>query len=112
MTAGRPPKFETKEELEKKIEEYFETNPRAVVSGLALHLGFESRQSFYDLEKTDKFSYIIKRARLMIENNVEEQSIDSPNAFNIFRLKNLGWKDTQDINQQVIQTTVPKFGDD
>lgn len=112
MTAGRPPEYETPEELEEKIQEYFALNERAIISGLALFLGFESRQSFYDYEKRPKFSYVIKRARLIIENKVEEMAIDSPNAVQIFRLKQLGWTDKQEVDQTIHYTeTVPKFGE-
>jgi len=49
---GRPPKFETEEELQNKINAYFEKceadNEPLTVSGIALFLGFESRQSLYD----------------------------------------------------------------
>ncbi|WP_254526977.1 MULTISPECIES: DNA-packaging protein [unclassified Sphingobacterium] len=122
---GRPPIFEIPHEMREKIDEYFEyvkgefhwecrTNdegkeedvkvwdrpPEAVtITGLCLHLGFESRQSFYDYEKRDGFSYIIKRARLMVENHYEStaQYARTP-TFQIFALKNMGWSDKQEID--------------
>ena len=45
--------------------------PFLSITGLALWLGFESRQSFYDYEKKDGFTYTIKRARALIENEYE-----------------------------------------
>ena len=89
---GCPPKYKTPEELRKKINAYFNSDakirkvligkapnqtvveiPVPTISGLAYYLGFESRQSFYDYEKDTLFSYTIKRARLFIEVEYEEQ---------------------------------------
>jgi hypothetical protein len=41
------------------------------ITGLALHLGFASRQSFYDYEERGEYSYIIKNARLRVEKGYE-----------------------------------------
>jgi len=106
-TGGRPPHFETPKELQKAINRYFnkckptldeegkviDLNP-PTVSGLALFLGFESRQSLYDYQKRNKdFSYIIKRARLTIESHYEEGLNYMAPAGKIFALKNMGWSD-------------------
>lgn len=120
--AGRPRKYETAEALEQAIEDYFnpvvstkintkcgpeelpaiterELNPNPTITGLALHLGFESRQSFYDYEKEGEFSYAIKRARLTIESKYEEKLYGQACTGAIFALKNFGWHDKtqQDI---------------
>jgi hypothetical protein len=114
---GRPPIFKTAEELQSKIDEYFESrkqettgydnkgmpvtkmNPPSL-TGLALYLGFESRQSIYDYEKNTDFSYTIKRARLKCENFIEEGLYggEIPPAAGIFALKNFGWSDRHDID--------------
>ena len=127
MTAGRPAKYKTVEELEKAIEEYFmtkvpevrknadgevmvdnkgmpiiEINP-PTITGLALHLGFCSRQSMYDYEeRNDEFSYTIKKARLMCENFAEKMMLSgySPAGY-IFALKNYGWRDRQEIDTKL-----------
>ena len=89
---GRPPIYKTIKALQEKIDEYFESGhkkrqvvvgkppktkiievPILTITGLARFLGFCSRQSFYDLEDVKKFSYTIKRARLFIEEEYEEQ---------------------------------------
>lgn len=120
MPGGRPPLFETAEALEQKIEEYFESckpveylldptsliSPKAwtpgdtiTISGLALYLGFESRQSFYDYEKHEEYSYIIKKARFRVECSYEKR-LDSKNPTGaIFALKNMGWKDKHEVEQ-------------
>ena len=111
MPGGRPPKFTSVEDLENAIQDYFdnlptkqvviggviEEVPRPTITGLALRLGFDSRQSFYDYEQREQFSYIIKRARLMIEHEYE-MGLTGPNpAGVIFALKNLGRRDRQEM---------------
>lgn len=105
---GRPAQFETAEQLQQAINEYFNngvTKRRVVVgkrtirievptiTGLCYFVGFESRQSFYDYEKRDGFSYTVKRARLFIEQEYEEQLSVGNTVGAIFALKNMGWAD-------------------
>lgn len=118
MPAGRPPLFETDDQLQEKIQEYFEVGVKMktvvlgpannryteqiavpTITGLALYLGFESRQSFYDYEKNPEFSYTIKKARLLIENEYEEMLAIGNVAGAIFALKNFGWKDKHEVEQ-------------
>jgi hypothetical protein len=93
--AGRPPIYSSADELEAKVEDYFALEPlqNQTITGLALWLGFESRQSLYDYEKVDQFSYIVKRARLRIEHAYEVKLNSSSCTGAIFALKNMGWKD-------------------
>jgi len=125
MSMGRPPIFNSVEELEKLVNDYFEYikgefewktssddegNPYDVkewtrgpenpsITGLALHLGFESRQSVYDYEKrNDDFSYTIKRSRLRIEASYEQFLLTKVATGAIFALKNFGWSDKQEID--------------
>jgi hypothetical protein len=80
---GRPALFKTPEDLESKVNEFFtmiekeqelDSNRTPGVAELAYYLGFESRQSLYDYEKRgNKYSYIIKRARLYIEKEYEKK---------------------------------------
>jgi len=94
---GRPRIFETDDQLSEMVDEYFqsiiEDQVPATVTGLALYLGFESRQSFYDYEEKEEFSYTIKRARMRIENEYEKKLSGNNCTGSIFALKNLGWKD-------------------
>jgi len=109
--AGRPPKYDNVKSLIKKIDEYFENlksekkNPS--ITGLALYLGFESRQSFYDYEKHEEFSYVIKKARLQIENFYEEKLLSRNTVGAIFALKNMGWSDKQEIQGQLQINELP-----
>ena len=132
---GRPPKYKTAEEIIEAIQEYMDnckpeylTDPenggymldkgqpillsmnKPTITGLALALGFESRQSMYDYEKKEAFSYTIKRARLEIENSYE-QDIRNPDLTPtgaIFALKNFGWSDKQELQH----TTIDDKGED
>jgi len=96
-TSGKPPIYSSPGEFSKKITEYIqyciENNEKLTITGLALFLGFESRQSFYDYRKRKEFSYATKRAHLLIENSYEQHG----QAIDIFALKNLGWVDKTDI---------------
>jgi hypothetical protein len=97
--AGRPPKYETAEELQNAIDLYWELldKDKPTITGLALALGFESRQSFYDYEKDGEFSYTIKKARLKVEAVYESNLHGGAAAGSIFALKNFGWTDKQEI---------------
>jgi hypothetical protein len=120
MAGGRPPYFDTPEQLQAAIEDYFnpevfettevkcnngatvvrslgrQPREKVTITGLALHLGFESRQSFYDYEEREEYSYIIKRARLQVEMSYEERLMSQSCTGAIFALKNMGWKDKQE----------------
>jgi len=58
---ARPAKWEDPEAFEKAVDEYFSMEIRHTWTGLAIHLGFESRQSLEDYKKKDGFSYPIKK---------------------------------------------------
>ena len=96
---GAPSYFDRVEDLQSKIDQYFESlseeQSYPTVSGLALFLGYASRQSVYDLQKNKKFSYTIKRAILRIENFHEAGLYGKNVTGHIFWLKNRGWTDSQ-----------------
>lgn len=114
---GRPPHFKTAQDLKDAIDKYFkdcpdkknvvlkdsdgstylEKVPAYTITGLAYNLGFASRQSFYDYEGEEEFSYIIKRARLFIEKEYEMRLQDGQCTGSIFWLKNSGWSDRQEL---------------
>lgn len=115
MEHGRPPLFSTPEFMEEKIKEYFDslkgTEEPVTITGLCLFLGFESRQSFYDYEKREGFSYTVKRARMRVENSYEQSLRGNNVAGPVFALKNLGWADRQEIDQRIVMEQ-QLFGDD
>ncbi len=95
---GRPPVFSSPKEMSKKITAYFNKFEKHTITGLCLFLGFESRQSFYDYVEKEEFSYIVKRARLVIENGYEERLSENGPTGAIFALKNMGWADKQEYD--------------
>src|SRR4051812_24686350 len=105
MAAGRPAKYESSADLQQKVEQYFahikETGEAATITGIALWLGFESRQSFYDYEESEEFSYAIKRSRLKVEHEYELCLHKQSPTGAIFALKNMGWKDKSEVDQKV-----------
>lgn len=97
---ARPAIWDDAEAFEKAVDTYFEDkNINHTWTGLAIHLGFESRQSLEDYKSKDGFSYPIKKALLRIERKYEEAMMKQP-AGAIFALKNFGWKDKQEIDQK------------
>lgn len=99
---GRPPKFKTKEEMQEKIDAYFEScegellldeagNPVCApkvglvyikppkpptVTGLALALGFASRQSLLEYQGKAEFADTVTRAKSRIEEYAEARLFD------------------------------------
>lgn len=121
-SGGRPPAFETPEELQVMVDSYFESlvmrnkegdvigHSPALVTGIALHLGFCTRQSFYDYEKKPLFTYTIKVARLRVESSYEGQLFGKSTAGAIFGLKNVGgWSDKTEIESNVTVTGNPQI---
>jgi len=123
---GCPPKYSSRQELIDKISEYFDqcvpeydeegnvlafNNP--TVTGIALYLGFASRQSFYDYKDSQEFSDIIKRASMVIENHYEEKLNHQSPTGAIFALKNMGWADKQEItNNNIDINKIADISDD
>lgn len=109
---GRPPLYSNPEDLQKKIDEYFETGrkirkvfigkkddrkvievPIITICGLVRYCGFCNRASFYDYEAKPEFTDTIKKARTRIEEEYEELLQQGLGAGAIFALKNFDWKD-------------------
>ena len=94
---GRPPHFETPKDLKNKCEEYLihciNEKEKATITGMTLFVGFCSRASWDDYAKREGFSYIVKRAKMTIENSYEM----SATTFDMFALKNMGWKDKTEV---------------
>ena len=130
-TIGRPPKFETPDLLFEKCRQYFATckpepltfpgedgkplivldkagkptmiDHKPTLAGLALFLGFASRQSIYDLrDKSDAFAYVIKSAMTQIEGEHEENLFTSANGGSKFWLtNNARYSDKQTVEQTI-----------
>lgn len=126
---GRPPMYKTKEELQEKIDAYFKAcegepllddegnvltdkyhNPIIVgvrpptITGLALALGFNSRQALLNYQARDEFNDTITRAKARVEQYAEERLFDKDGANGAkFSLANnfTGWKEKQSIEADV-----------
>lgn len=128
MTTGRPPKYKTKEEIQQKIDTYFkecEGVPLMIdgepvldkfgdaviigkrpltITGLALALGFNSRQSLLNYQDKPEFMDTITRAKAKVEQYAEERLFDKDGANGAkFSLANNfeGWKEKQQIEADV-----------
>ena len=116
--AGAPARYKDPEKMKEDIDAYFANPPTKIlrkngesqeipfvsITGLALHLGFCSRQSMYDYEERPEFSYVIKKARTLIESEYEFLLQNGNTTGAIFALKQFQWTDkveqdnVQDIN--------------
>ena len=97
---GRPPIFDSPEEMERLIDEYFATAEKPfTMCGLALALGFVDRQSLYDYAKKKEFSCTIKKGMLKLENEYEKKTHSTTPTGSIFVLKNMGWSDKHEVDQ-------------
>ena len=126
---GRPPMYNTAEEIQEKIDEYFEAckgryleNPDGTyvkdkygypvvvdarpltITGLALALGFSGRQALLNYQAKDEFMDTIMRAKAKVECYAEERLFDKDGANGAkFSLANNfdGWKEKQQIEAEV-----------
>ena len=91
--------YKSEEDLEKAIDKYFEIldTKAPTITGLALHLGFNSRRTFYNYGSNPYYKKIIDRARLRIEESYEQRLHGGKPTGAIFALKNLGWRDNLDV---------------
>ena len=127
---GRPPEYSSVEEMQKKIDEYFlecEGKPLVIdgevmldksgqpiitgkkpltITGLALALGFNTRQALLNYEGKPEFVDTIKRAKTVVEQYAEMRLFDRDGANGAkFSLANnfKGWAEKQTIEADVKQ---------
>lgn len=126
---GRPPMYESKEEIQEKIDKYFEDCKGTVltnkdgdilvdknglpivinekpltITGLAIALGFNSRQTLLNYQGKEEFMDTITRAKAKVEQYAEERLFDKDGANGAkFSLANNfeGWKEKQQIDAEV-----------
>lgn len=128
---ARPSKYNTSEELENKVNEYFDwcdSQEKVItfdkgmkiiykpytISGLCLHLGI-CRDTLCEYEKKEKFSDTIKKAKQRVENWIEEHSLsgDINPTVSIFNLKNnFGWKDKTEVDNKTDGTLSIKWANE
>lgn len=100
---GRPRKYQIPEDFDRKVEEYYayckEEKEPVTWTGLALYLGFSSRQSIDEYLHYEGFSDSVKRAKALVEWHYEMRLVTSSTPTGaIFALKNFGWSDRQEID--------------
>lgn len=111
---GRPRKIKSPEEFDALVDGYIDmcraTDEPILLTGMILALGLTSKESFYNYQDYDGFMDSVKRARMLVELEYEKRLNFASSATGpIFALKNLGWKDKQEVETTV---TVAKSLDD
>ena len=95
MAGGRPVKYSSTKKIQKVIDAYFTAceaqREHPTVTGLALAVGL-SRQGLIEYQDKERFSDTIKKAKLRIENHLEQRLFSANVTGVIFNLKNnFGW---------------------
>ena len=131
---GRPPVFNSVEEMQEKIDAYFEEckghaltdgegnvittkagmpiivgERPLTITGLALALGFTTRQSLLNYEEKPEFLDTIKKAKSKVEQYAEERLFDKDGANGAkFSLSNnfKGWTEKQQIQADVNSVSI------
>lgn len=126
---GRPPMYNSVEEMQARIDAYFEECKGEIltdaegkplttksgdvvrigvrpltITGLALALGFNSRQSLLNYQEKEEFMDTITRAKSRVECYAEERLYDKDGANGAkFNLANNfeGWKEKKEIDADV-----------
>jgi hypothetical protein len=125
MTAGRPPKYKTADEMQTAIDKYFkdcegikaldddgkpiytkygylyEKEPEPpTMSGLAIAIGFLDRGSLLDYGNKEEFSLTVRAAKARVEKYAESRLFDKDGANGAkFSLANnfKAWKEKQEV---------------
>lgn len=102
MAGGRPRLFNTVEELEQKIQEFYDYCELKEVpltfERLAVFIGID-RKTIYNYEQRDEFFPALKKVRERIHADIMEKGMSGAinPTFGIFCLKNYGYTDKQEI---------------
>jgi len=98
---GRPALYKTPEDLKAAVDDYVAktTVAERTVTGLVIHLGFNSRHAFYrQKERGEEFLNIVSYAKLFVENSYEISLRGTAATGSIFALKNMGWRDSVQLS--------------
>lgn len=130
MPVGRPKKYNSPEEMQKVIDQYFRDckgdilkdysgkpiinkhgdviiigEKPPTVTGLAIALGFTNRQSLINYQNQDEFFDTITRAKMVCQNYAETRLYDRDgvNGAKFSLQNNFGWKERSetDVNANV-----------
>lgn len=107
---GRPLKIESPEQMEKILNEYFETTEeeQITITGLCLALNID-KSNFYEYEKREGYQDIVKRARMIVENSYEVSLRKNGRTGDIFALKNFGWRDKMEVENNAELTKLDEL---
>ena len=91
---GRPPTFETAEEMQVLIDEYFDKHEIYNSADLAFCLGFSDRQSLREYRKKPEFTCSLDLAMLRIE-GYQNRCLQNGNVAGakFTLINNFGWKE-------------------
>ena len=95
---GRPLLFKSVEELQAKIDEFFDSEDEKLwtITGLALALD-TSRETLMNYQDRPEYFATIKKAKDKVANAYERDLRRKGRSGDIFALKNFGWSDKQEI---------------
>jgi hypothetical protein len=113
---GRPRIIDSPEQMDELVNEYralCKANEEPLtLTGLILHLGLSSRQSFDLYAERPEFVDSVRKAKLLIESEYEKRLATNAPTGAIFALKNFGWSDKQAIEHSGEQSLTVKWADD
>ena len=98
---GRPRKYETPADFDAAVKMYVskcssDKDP-ITWTGMALALGFTSREAIDEYAHYEGFSDSVKRAKLIVQNAYEIRLFGQTPTGAIFALKNFGWSDKREV---------------
>jgi len=115
MPGGRPPKFDSPEKLQEAIDAYFtETSEDEwTMTGLAMALDFDYQTliNYGKKEGYEKFFESIKNAKMKVHNVYEKDLRKKGRSGDIFALKNFGWRDKQEVEQETTGSLKISWGE-
>jgi hypothetical protein len=100
----KPPKNVKDDSILEDVIVYDRPAEPPTITGLALYLGFNSRQEFEECEKKPRYATALKRGRLKIEAEYEKKLHLTSAAGAIFALKSLGWNDDKETDASSLKT--------
>ena len=95
--------FKSKKQLQRAILDYFEEVPdkeKQTMTGFILHV-FNTRHNLQKHYEHEEFKELIDYGRLMVEHSYEYMMKTKGGAGFIFGLKNMGWTDQINIDNNV-----------
>lgn len=106
----RPRTYDDPETLDMMVDMYVmdaaEKGEFLTLPGLALFLGWESKDRIYQYEEDERFQASIKRARSIVETKTVNVAMSTSGGGPVFILKNMGYTDRFDIKHTPINIKI------